>query len=99
MGQQDSKDSKADTKGTPKPCLLAINNSGAWKTLGQLDASDEAHANCVMAIAEDLMNALHHGKPHKQWPTLRISTDDGLASVLMHWTVERGWQASTRATP
>lgn len=79
-----------------RPCTLAINNSGSWKTLGPLDASNDVHANHVMALAEDLVKALHAGKPTKQWPTLRISTDDGLASVLMYWKVDRGWYENPR---
>jgi hypothetical protein len=82
-----------------KPCSLQINNSGSWKTLGHLDAADEPHAQATMAVAEDLMNALNHGKPAKQWPALRICSDDGLSSVLMYWTHERSWHPNPRATP
>ncbi|MBY0235094.1 MAG: hypothetical protein K2W93_08935 [Burkholderiaceae bacterium] len=85
-------------KSSAKPCILAINNSGSWKKLGPLDAADEASANSIMEVAADLMKALHHGKPAKQWPTLRICTDDGLAAVLMYWTVEKGWHQNPRTT-
>lgn len=79
-----------------KPCTLAINNSGSWKTLGHFDAADEVHANHVLAVAEDLVKALNHGLPAKRWPTMRISTDDGLGAVLMYWGCDRGWYENTR---
>lgn len=82
-----------------KPCTLAINNSGSWKTLGQLDAVDQSHAQHIMAVAEDLMKALNLGKPAKQCPTLRISADDALGAVLMYWNVERGWHQNPRGAP
>ena len=81
-----------------KPCRLEINNSGSWKTLGHFDAANELHAQTIMNSAEELVKLLNQGNTIKRWPTLRISMDDGLASVLMHWTVERGWYESQRAS-
>lgn len=79
-----------------RPCILAINNSGSWKTLGHFDASYAHQADEIMSTAAALLVSLNAGKPPKQWPTLRISTDDGLAAVLMYWTRERGWYENPR---
>jgi hypothetical protein len=80
-----------------KPCSLAINSSGSWKTLGYFDASYEHQANEVMTAATNLLIALNAGKPSKQWPTLRITADDALIGVLMYWSRERGWYDNPRA--
>lgn len=80
-----------------RPCSLAINNSGAWKTLGQFDASYEHQADEIMSAAAELMVALNAGKPPKQWPTLRITADDAVVGVLMYWSRERGWYKNPRA--
>jgi hypothetical protein len=81
---------KDHTEGS-KPCRLELNNSGAWKFLGRFDAADDKQTSLVMDAAEDLVKTLNNGGPAKQCPTLRVSMDDRLGSVLMRWELERGW--------
>lgn len=73
-----------------KPVRLEFNNSGAWKVLGQFNLDNPHQAGNVMHAAEQLLTVLYDGTLTKQWPSLRISTDDGLATALFYWTAERG---------
>lgn len=75
-----------------KPVRLEFNNSGAWKVLGRFDAADDEQTSLVLDAAEDLVKTLHSGDPNpRNCPTLRVSMDDGLGSVLLRWCIERGW--------
>jgi len=80
-----------------RPCTLAINNSGSWKTLGKFDASYEHQAVQIMEAAAMLLVNLNAGKPPKQWPTLRICDDNAGGAVQMYWSRERGWYNNPRA--
>ena len=75
-----------------KPVRLEINNFGAWKLLGYLDAADEEQASLVMDAAEKLVVTLHNSETPKGCPTLRISTDEALPVVLMRWAHGSGWR-------
>ena len=75
-----------------KPVRLELNNSGSWKVLGRFDAADDEQASLVMDAAEDLIKTLHNSEDPKHCPTLRVSTDDGLASVVVRWSLEGGWR-------
>lgn len=75
-----------------KPVRLELNNSGSWKTLGRFDAADNDHASLVMDAAETLIKTLHNSEDAKRCPTLRITIDDSLATVLMRWSLEHGWR-------
>lgn len=74
-----------------KPVRLEFNNSGAWKVLGRFDAADDEQTSLVLDAAEDLIKTLHNSEDPKRCPTLRVSMDDGLGSVLLRWRIERGW--------
>lgn len=74
-----------------KPVRLELNNSGAWKVIGRFDAADDEHASLVLDAAEDLLKTLHNSEDPKRCPTLRVSIDDALGSVLLRWSIERGW--------
>lgn len=74
-----------------KPVRLELNNSGAWKVLGRFDAADDEQSALVLDAAETLVQTLHNSEDPKGCPTLRVSMDDGLGSVLMRWQIERGW--------
>lgn len=74
-----------------KPVRLEFNNSGAWKVLGRFDAADDEQTSLVLDAAEDLIKTLHNSEDPKRCPTLRVSIDDWLGSVLLRWCIERGW--------
>jgi hypothetical protein len=82
-----------------KPVRLECNNSGAWKLLGRFDAADEEHASLVLDAAEDLVKILHNSEDPKRCPTLRVSMDDGLGIVLMHWDLTGGWRDAKTGAP
>jgi hypothetical protein len=64
-----------------KPCVLQVNNSGAWKTVLHFDAAIDIQVNDVQNGAELLHNV-------NQASRFRIATDDGLQTALMH--LEKG---------
>lgn len=74
-----------------KPVRLELNNSGAWKVLGRFDAADDEQTSLVLDSAEDLVKTLHNSEDPKGCPTLRVSIDDPLGSVLLRWKIVRGW--------
>lgn len=69
-----------------KPVNLQVNNSGAWKSIVHFDASNDMECQEVMSAAGTL--GCIDGKC-----TFRIVTNDGLQTVLMHWSVKDGWKA------
>lgn len=69
-----------------KPVKLQVNNSGAWKDVVRFDAGDHVASSEVMEAAATLGRIADR-------TTWRICTDDGLQSVLMHWSVKHGWKA------
>lgn len=75
-----------------KPCRLEINNSGAWKLLGTLDAADDEQVALVLDAAEQLVLTLHNKEDPKGCPTLRVSTNEALPVVLMRWAHGNGWR-------
>lgn len=82
-----------------KPVRLEFNNSGAWKVLGRFDAADDEQTSLVLDAAEDLVKTLHNSEDPKHCPTLRVSMDDGLGSVLLRWCIERGWREAKTGEP
>lgn len=82
-----------------KPVRLELNNSGAWKVLGRFDAADGEQSALVLDAAETLVQTLHNSEDPKGCPTLRVSMDDGLGSVLMRWQIERGWYDARTGEP
>ncbi len=75
-----------------KPVRLELNNSGAWKVLGRFDADDDFQASLVLDAAEELFTTLHNSEDPKHCPTLRVSIDDALQTVLLRWDITRGWR-------
>jgi len=75
-----------------KPVRLELNNSGSWKVLGRFDCNDDEHCGQVMDAAENLVKTLHNSEDAKRCPTLRITIDDALATVLARWTLAEGWR-------
>lgn len=82
-----------------KPVRIELNNSGAWKLLGRFDAADDDQTSLVLDAAETLVQTLNNGEPAKRCPTLRVSMDDALASVLMRWDLESGWRDAHTGEP
>lgn len=82
-----------------KPVRLELNNSGAWKVLGRFDAADDEQASLVMDAAETLVKTLHNSEDPKRCPTLRISIDDALATVLTRWSLGEGWRDAQTGVP
>ena len=82
-----------------KPCRLELNNSGSWKVLGRFDAADDEQAALVLGAAETLVQTLHNSEDPKGCPTLRVSIDDSLGSVLARWELERGWYDAVTGKP
>lgn len=78
-----------------KPCRLELNNSGAWKLIGKLDADDETQSDLVLNAAEKLIASLHNNPDPKHCPTMRVCTDDPMPCVLMRWDLEHGWVDAT----
>lgn len=74
-----------------KPVRLELNNSGAWKVLGRFDADDAEQTTLVMDAAEELIKTLHNSECQRRCPTLRITIDDSLTTVLMRWSIAEGW--------
>lgn len=64
-----------------KPCILQVNNSGAWKTVLHFDAANARDVEAVENGAEMLHNV-------NQASRFRIATDDGLQTALMY--LEKG---------
>ena len=82
-----------------KPVRIELNNSGAWKVLGRFDAADDEQTSLVLDAAEDLVKTLHNSEDAKRCPTLRVSIDDSLQTVLMRWDLERGWRDAMTGEP
>lgn len=82
-----------------KPVRLELNNSGSWKVLGRFDADDDEQSSLVLDAAEDLIRTLHNSEDPKGCPTLRVSMDDGLGSVLMRWSLVDGWRDAVNGRP
>lgn len=82
-----------------KPVRLELNNSGAWKVLGRFDAADDEQSALVLDAAEDLVKTLHNNESPEGCPTLRVSIDDSLGSVLARWELERGWYDAVTGEP
>lgn len=61
----------------PRPVVLQVNTSGAWKTIVQFDAGDDTGVESVQGAAE----ALHSVDPATAW---RIATTDRLPQVLRY---------------
>jgi len=78
-----------------KPVRLELNNSGSWKVIGRFDADDVYHATLVMSAAEDLIEILHNSEDLRRCPSLRITKDDGLSTVLSRWSIDEGWCDAT----
>lgn len=60
-----------------KPCILQVNNSGAWKTVVHFDGANQRDVEAVENGAE-LLHIVN------QASRFRIATDDGLQTALMH---------------
>ena len=82
-----------------KPCRLELNNTGAWKVLGRFDAADDDQTSLVLDAAEDLIKTLHNSEDTKHCPTLRVSIDDALGSVLLRWELALGWRDARTGEP
>jgi hypothetical protein len=82
-----------------KSVRLELNNSGSWKVLGRFDAADDEHTSLVLDAAEDLIKTLHNSEDPKRCPTLRVSIDDALGSVLLRWELARGWYDAATGAP
>lgn len=82
-----------------KPVRLELNNSGAWKILGRFDAADDEQTALVLDAAETLVKTLHNSEDPKRCPTLRVSIDDSLGSVLLRWQLELGWRDARTGEP
>lgn len=82
-----------------KPVRLELNNSGAWKMLGRFDAADLEQTSLVLDAGETLVETLHNSEDPKGCPTLRVTIDDALASVLMRWEMTRGWYDARTGEP
>lgn len=82
-----------------KPVRLELNNSGAWKVLGRFDAADDEQSSLVLDAAEDLIKTLHNSEDPKRCPTMRVSMDDGLGSVLLRWALLEGWRDARTGEP
>ena len=79
----------AKAKPAPKPVVLQINTSGAWRNVVTFDAADadacgviEYHAPGVAVVGQ---------------AKLRVVTNDGLQTPLRHWDIEHGWRDWGRA--
>lgn len=82
-----------------KPCRLELNNSGSWKVLGRFDAADDEQTSLVLDAAEDLIKTLHNSENTARCPTLRVSIDDALQTVLWRWSLEGGWRDAKTGAP
>lgn len=82
-----------------KPCRLELNNSGSWKVLGRFDAADDEQTSLVLDAAEDLIKTLHNSEDARRCPTLRVSIDDALQTVLLRWSLEGGWRDAKTGEP
>lgn len=82
-----------------KPVRLELNNSGSWKLLGRFDAADDEQTALVLDAAEDLVKTLHNSEDPKHCPTLRVSIDDALCTVLLRWQLELGWRDARTGEP
>jgi hypothetical protein len=82
-----------------KPVRLELNNSGSWKVIGRFDAADDEQTNLVLDCAEQLIQTLHNCEDSKRCPTLRVSIDDGLSSVLLRWALDTGWRDAATGEP
>lgn len=82
-----------------KPVRLELNNSGSWKVLGRFDAADDEQSALVLDAAEELVKTLHNSEDPKRCPTLRVSMDDGLGSVLLRWALDLGWRDAQTGEP
>ena len=73
-----------------KPCKLQLNRRGAWMTVAEFDAADDAESDAVMSAA--LVLALFSGG---SWRTCKC---DGLDEVLMRLEeTVIGWQPAKGA--
>lgn len=79
----------AKAKPAPRPVLLQINTSGAWRNVVQFDAGD-ADACGVIEYHAPGVAVVGRGK-------LRVVTNDGLQQPLRHWDIEHGWRDWERA--
>ena len=82
-----------------KPCRLELNNSGAWKVLGRFDADDDEQTSLVLDAAEQLVLTLHNSEAPKGCPTMRVSIDDALQTMLLRWDIERRWRDAKTGAP
>jgi hypothetical protein len=82
-----------------KPVRLELNNSGAWKVLGRFDAADAEQTSLVMDAAEELIRTLHNSECPRRCPTLRVTIDDSLATVLTRWSIAEGWRDAKTGDP
>ena len=69
-----------------RPVRLQVNNSGAWKDVVRFDAGDTGATDKVT----DAVEMLGPVDPKVTW---RIATDDGLQTVLFHYSASSGWKA------
>ena len=53
----------------------------------------------VLDAAEDLIKTLHNSEDPKRCPTLRVSIDDALQTVLWRWSLEGGWRDAKTGEP
>lgn len=78
-----------------KPCRLELNNSGAWKLLGNFDLTDEISADIIMESAAALAASLNAAAATtgRGRMTLRISTDESVPATLARWAnSDDGWR-------
>jgi small nuclear ribonucleoprotein (snRNP)-like protein len=75
-----------------KPVRLELNNSGSWKVIGRFEAADDEQSSLVLDAAEELIKTLHNSEDPKRCPTMRVSMDGGLGSVLLRWSLVDGWR-------
>lgn len=67
-----------------RPVKLQVNTSGAWKDVLFFDAGDDEKTGRVLQGIDTLGPA--------GTSAFRLVMHDALQSVLMHWSVGKGWE-------
>ncbi len=67
-------------------CKLQINQAGSWRDMLRFDLN-AVDSEALQIAAVNLMIV---GDPNGQ-AKLRITTDDSLQNVLIHWDAKKGW--------
>jgi hypothetical protein len=52
-----------------------------------------------MDAAEELIRTLHNSECPRRCPTLRVTIDDSLATVLTRWSIAEGWRDAKTGEP